>query len=367
MFSKRSKSIDTSGIRRMFELGASLKDPINLSIGQPAFDALPEMREAAVAAINDRKSGYTVTEGIAPLRTEILKHHEARDQISLKDYDVLVTAGVSGAFLLSYFALLDPSQEILIPDPFFGMYRDLARLVSATPVSYDTYPTFRISVERLESLVTPQTKAIVVNTPANPTGVALTQDEVDEIIDFAKRHDLWVLFDEIYSLFTYDFKPPVCFNGYEKVILLNGFSKSHGVPGWRLGYVIASKDVIAELKKVQQYTIVCAPSVLQWSAVKGISLGLDPIVKDYQKKRDIIYDALKDSFEVVRPEGAFYIFPKAPAQNAQEFAMKCLKHNLLVVPGNVFSARDTHFRISFSVPDEVLYRGIEVLGDILKN
>lgn len=356
-FSDRVGAVDTSGIRRAFELGARLKDPINLSIGVPAFDAFDSMKRGVEEALRVGKSGYTLTQGIAPLCGKIL---ESRAPVG-SDLDVIVTAGVSGAFSLAYMAILDPGDEVLIPDPFFGMYRDLARLVNAVPIFYDTYPSFHLPLEQIEASITSKTRMIVVNSPGNPTGIALTAAELGRVLEIAARHDLWVLYDEIYSLFTYDYPHIDLLGQYDKLIVVNGFSKSHGAPGWRLGYALASRDLIAEMRKIQQYTFVCAPSVLQWGAVEGLDIDLEPTRQDYKRKRDIIVDGLSDHYVFERPTGAFYLFGQAPGGSGEKFFERCVQHNLIIVPGHVFSRRDTHFRLSFSVAESELERGVKVL------
>ena len=366
MISKRARSIDTSGIRRFFELGAAMNDPINLSIGQPAFDAFPAAREAAIEAIDSRRSGYTVTQGIEPLRTKLLERYLAPRGLSADDYDSIVTVGVSGGFLLSYMVTLDPGDEVLIPDPFFGLYRDLAKLLHAEPVCYNTYPDFRISLGELESLITEKTRAIVVNTPGNPTGAILDEAQIQGVVEIARRRNLWVLYDEIYSSYSYDAPHVDILGRYENTIVLSGASKSLGMPGWRIGWIIAPKFAVQEMRKIQQYTFVCAPSICQWGALGALDEPFDPILAEYRKKRDFIYNALKDQFEVVKPGGAFYIFPRAPGGNAEQFVSRCVAEQLLVVPGSVFSRQDTHFRISFSAPQRDLDRGVEVLRKLAR-
>lgn len=363
--SQRAQSIDSSGIRRIFELGASLKDPVNLSIGIPDFDAFPEIKSSAKAAIDGGKNSYTVTQGIPELRSAVRLRHNLTATRSgsagTDELDVLITSGVSGGLFLSYAVLLDPGDEILIPDPYFGMYRDLARMLSATPVCYDCYPKFALPIETIERLVTPRTKAILVNSPANPTGYAVTESELIAIIDICRSNDLWLIYDEIYELFCYDQPHVRCIGKYEKAIVLNGFSKSHGVPGWRLGYAIAPGKVIQQMAKLQQYSFVCAPSITQWGITSGVLLDLSSVTDEYRRKRDFIYQALLPKYEVEKPGGAFYVFAPAPGGKSSTFIERCIAHNLLVVGGDVFSSKDSHFRLSFSAPMEKLERGAEIL------
>lgn len=365
VISHRAQQVDSSGIRRVFDLAATLKDPVNLSIGQPDFDAFEQVKHGAKRAIDQGHNRYTLTQGLTELRVKLLNRIGLGPDCRAQGVDLFITSGVSGGLLLSYFALLDPGDEILIPDPFFCMYRDLALLLNAVPTYYDTYADFCPSVDRIEEALTSKTKAILINTPANPTGYAWTEQEIESVIDLARQKGLWIIYDEIYELFSYD-KPHVSiFGKYEKTIVLNGFSKSHGVPGWRVGYAVGPVEVIDQMLKIQQYSFVCAPSIAQWGLVDGLDTEVNEIVTAYRKKRDFIADALQDKFSLVRPGGAFYLFPEAPGGSGQEFVERCITNSLLVVPGHVFSRRDTHFRISFASPMKELERGVEILRRLI--
>jgi aspartate aminotransferase/aminotransferase len=181
----------------------------------------------------------------------------------------------------------------------------------------------------------------------------------------ARKHDLFLLYDEIYDAFCYDGAHAQCTSNYEKIIRLNGFSKSAGVPGWRLGWVVGPREVLAHMTKIQQYTIVCANSPGQWAMLEALDADFTPLLQEYRRKRDFIVEALGDSYEFVTPGGAFYVFPKAPGGSGQKFVERCIEKNLLLVPGKVFSRLDTHFRISFSAPMEVLEKGAEVLRSLV--
>lgn len=359
MISKRARSVDASGIRRVFDLAAKLKDPVNLSIGQPDFDAFEEVREGAHRAIEERRNSYTQTQGIAELREALAAKYGVASDPSKT---VFLTSGVSGGLMLSYLVTLDPGDEIMIPDPYFVMYRDLTFMVSGVPRFYDTYPDFKITRESLERAYSPRVKAMVVCSPSNPTGHAIDQTELDAVVAFAKEKDIWLIYDEIYEQFSYGQSHLRPLAIYPKTILLNGFSKSHGITGWRVGFAIAPTEVGQEMLKLQQYTYVCAPSMAQWGVLAGLNVDFTEILKSYRAKRDFMYEALKDRFNIVKPEGAFYLFPEAPGGSGQKFVERCIEQGLLVVPGNVFSQRDTHFRISFAASERNLERGAEILN-----
>jgi aspartate aminotransferase len=368
--SQRALAVDASGIRKVFDLAAKLKDPINLSIGLPDFDVPEVAKQAAVEAIQSGQNRYTQTQGIAPLRERLradLSREFGRDV-----GDVLITSGVSGGLLLAILAVLDPGDEAIFLDPYFVMYKHLITMAGGKSVIVDSYPDFRFHDDRVENAITPRTKMLILNSPSNPTGVVMSEQEIRSAVDLARKHDLLILSDEIYEPFLYDinrsanqqlYSPAAV---YEKTIVLRGFSKSHAMTGWRLGYAAGPEAIIAQMTKLQQYTFVCAPSPLQYAALKALDVPMDEAVKAYRRKRDIVFDGLSRKFEVVKPEGAFYIFPKAPkGASASEFVARAIDKNVLIIPGNVFSERDTHFRISYATTDEKLAQGCEILNSLV--
>ena len=365
MFSNRVKKINSSGIRKVFHLAEQLKDPINLSIGQPDFAAEAALIESAALSMERGTNSYTATQGIEPLRELVKADYEFTENDSR---DVIITSGVCGGLALSYSILLDVADEVLIPEPFFCLYRDLAYLFDASPVYYNTYPDFSLKEEELERAYSKRTKALVLNSPANPTGYCLSEEELKIAVDFCKLHDIWLIYDEIYRDFCYDSKHVSPGTSYEKTIILNGFSKSHSVTGWRVGYAIAPKEAVSQMAKVQQYTFVCAPAPFQ-KALSELKNTINVFAKDlYRKKRDFICCSLSESLEFVEPGGAFYLFAQAPSGlSAEEFCVRAAEKNLLLVPGgDVFSARDSHFRLSFAATEDVLERGAVVINQLCK-
>ncbi len=363
MFADRISDLDSSGIRKVFDLAQKLKNPVNLSIGQPDFDVPAELRKVAIDAIEDGFNSYTPTQGIPELHTAI------RSQL-LKKYNynpdkVLVTSGVSGALLLCLQCLVQSGDEVLIPDPYFVMYKHLTNLCQAKPVYVDTYPDLTITAEKLEPYITSKTKLLFLNTPSNPCGIVLEANNLKEIASLAKKHNIIIITDEIYDEFLYDQKPVSIAQYYDNVILLNGFSKSVAMTGWRVGYATGPEAIIEKMTMLQQYSFVCAPSFAQKAAVKAIERGSENERQIYRGKRDRIYNGLKDVFDVVKPGGAFYIFPKVPDSSASDFVERAIENNLLIIPGSVFSEQDTHFRISYAAADVVIDRGIEILKSLV--
>ncbi len=361
----RTRLIDTSGIRKVFELGARLADPINLSIGQPDFPAPVEMQRAAVEAIQQGRNGYSLSQGIPPLRESLLA--EVRRELGQPDRDLLITSGTSGGLMLALLALVNPGEEVIVFDPYFVMYDSLALAIGARVVYVDTYPDFRIDLNKVESAISSRTKLIVFNSPANPTGGVPSDVEVQGLAELAQRKGVVLLSDEIYRAFCYDrpFVSPARFNPHTLVI--DGMSKSHGVPGWRLGFAHGPAPIIREMLKLQQYSFVCAPHPLQWGGLAGLKADLRCHIDAYRSKRDRLVAALRDDYELVVPGGAFYLFPKTPWGTAEEFVHEAIdRHQLLIIPGNVFSRKDTHFRISYAAADATIDRGIEALRKLAR-
>ena len=276
---------------------------------------------------------------------------------------VLVTSGVSGGLFLALLALVDDGDEVIIPDPYFVMYKHLVALFGGTPVYLDTYASgFGLDPIALERLITPKTKLLLLNSPANPTGRILSKSELQAVAAVCARHHLLVVSDEIYRHFSY---VPMTSMGeiYADTLVLVGHSKSFGMTGWRLGYACGPAEVVQAMTKVQQYSFVCAPSITQYAALACPDVDLHPYIDTYRAKRDLMVGILGQHFELAPPDGAFYLWAKAPAGwTGSAFVSHCIANNLLVIPGNVFSERDTHFRICYTVPDAKLKQGAELLG-----
>jgi aspartate aminotransferase/aminotransferase len=360
IIAQRALDIDASGIRKVFDLGAKLKDPINLSIGQPDFDVPDSIKENAIAAIRAGKNRYTPTQGIAELIEPIRAKITA--QTHWTDPGILILSGTSSGLVLVMLATLNPGDEVLFLDPYFVMYKHLPRLCGAAPVPVDTYPDFRLHPERIEAAITPRTKMLIICSPSNPTGITLTAEEIAIAAAIARRHNLLVVSDEIYDAFNYGPHHSIAPLLPDQCVLLKGYSKTYGMTGWRLGYAAGPRAIIDQMTKLQQYTFVCAPSMVQYAALGADEINMQPYIDAYRKKRDKVVSGLQDIFEINQPGGAFYVFPKVPAgQNATEFVHRAIDNNVLIIPGNVFSGRDTHFRLSYATTDQKLDQGITIL------
>jgi aspartate aminotransferase/aminotransferase len=363
--SDRADSFDSSGIRRVFDLAAKLKDPINLSIGQPDFDVPNEVKKAAIEAIESGKNAYSPTQGIGALR-ERLQRQVGEQYPDHGDRDVFVSSGTSGGLMLAMLSMINPGDEVIYLDPFFVMYPALVQMCGGVPVPVDSYPDFRLDPEKIEAAITPRTKMILLNSPANPTGVTAAAADLKQVAELAAEKNIALVSDEIYSNFHYDdeFVSPAIYN--DQTIVIDGFSKSHAMTGWRVGYVHGPTEVMAAMLKLQQYSFVCAPQPAQWGAIRAMEVNLDGYLEDYRRKRDLVVEGLCDYYEIVKPGGAFYVFPKAPVASGAAFVEEAISRGLLIIPGNIFSHRDSHFRISFAAPDETLRRGIGLLRELAK-
>lgn len=364
MLADRMNRIEPSGIRRIFELMATMENPINFSIGQAHYDPPPELVEAACKAMRDGHNRYTVTQGLPELNEKILADVAAR--WGRRPEASLVTSGVSGGILLAFMALLDPGDEVLLPDPNFTMYPVLANVCAAEVRFYDLYPDFRIDTGKFDELVTDKTKIIFLNSPSNPTGGVLGKDEIQAVVNAAERVGAYVISDEIYDGFVYDddYHSPVSM--MDRVIQLSGYSKTFGVPGWRIGYATGPRQVLDAMKTLQQFSYVCAPAPFQHAVLDAaFDLDMSSYREEYRQKRDMLVRDLHPAYKLVPPGGSFYAFPSIPGGGDESaFMESVLGRNVLVVPGSAFSRRATHFRLSFAVADDELRRGILELNKV---
>ena len=385
MLSDRAKAMDVSGIRRVFELGATLDDPINLSIGQPDFDVPRPIREAAINAIDAGHNGYSLTQGTQELRMRCARHLVEDlgwpDDTGKRGADAqcMVVAGTSAALFLAMQAVLNEGDEIIIPDPYFVAYPNMASFASAVPVCCDTYPDLRMTAQRVEPLITERTKAVLHVSPSNPAGVVATEDECRDLLELCRSKGGLLISDEIYDEFTFDPhridtpsgrkcpSPGRFERAHEDVLVVRGFGKTYACTGWRMGYTAGPAPLIAEMSKMQQYSWVCAPTPFQHGCIEAFECDMSSNVNAYEKRAKMVRDALP-MCETPTPGGAFYAFVKIPERlnmTGTELFEKGVERNLLIIPGGVFSKRDTHFRISFATAEDRLREGLAILADLL--
>lgn len=359
------RTLGSSGIRRAFDLSASMKDPINFSIGQPDFPVPDVVKEAITRAVRENRNGYTPTRGLAELRERLTA--KLKKEFDWNP-DLFITSGVSGGLVLSLFACINPGDEVIFADPYFVSYPQLVKLARGTSVAVESYGRdFQLDPDRLAAAITPRSKMILLNSPSNPTGIVFREETIKAVAELARKHDLLIVSDEIYEPLCYDGRAvsPAKF-APERTVIIRGFGKSHAMTGLRIAYIAGPGEVITEMAKVQQYTYVCSPHPVQYGALAALDVDMSPQVDAYRAKRDLICKELGETFEFVRPSGGFYVFPKAPRRFATgtAFCEEALKREVIIIGGEVFSRRDTHFRISYAVPDEKIKAGCKILREL---
>jgi aspartate/methionine/tyrosine aminotransferase len=363
VISQRANLIDASGIRKVFALAEKLKDPVNFSIGQPDFDVPEELKKEAIAAIRAGANKYSQTAGDSALIGKIAGRMKA--EFGWGEPAVMVTSGVSGGLQLLFMAVINPGDEVIIPDPYFVIYKHIINMLGGTCVFVDSYPNFELPVEGIKRAISNRTKMIIVNSPCNPTGAVYSAESLKELAEIVAKKNIVILSDEIYEKFCYEYKQCPSIAKYsEDVVVLHGFSKSYGMTGWRVGYAAAPaklKAVIDAMAKIQQYTFVCAPTPFQKAAMAAMDYDVSELVASYRRKRNLLCEGLKGKFEFVLPGGSFYLFVKSPGGSGTAFVERAIENNVLVIPGKVFSEKDTHFRISYATSDEKIAKGVEIL------
>ncbi len=355
----RMHHIDASGIRRIFDLAAGLDKKTDLSIGQPHFPTPEPVRRALATAVEDGHNGYSPSPGIAPLRQALQQRIDER--FGHDDRRVMVTSGTGGGLMLAICSLVDPGDEVIIFDPCFVMYQHLITLAGGTAIRVDTYPDFQVDIQRVRSAITPRTKAILYNSPGNPTGAVGDPTTIAALARLAADHRIVLISDEIYSHFCYDgpFHSPAADN--DQVLVTDGFSKSHSMTGWRLGFTHGPAAIIEQMVTLQQFTFVCAPHPVQWAGLAALEVDVSEHVDDYRRKRNRLVERLAPHFRIGGGAGAFYLFLQSPRGTGSDFVERAIRRGLLIIPGNVFSDRDTHIRVSFAVDDETLETGADLL------
>ena len=362
------EELPKSGIRKFFDIVAQSKDVISLGVGEPDFDTPWHISKAAVLCLENGGTHYTSNLGTPRLRQAIARYLERRFAAKYSwENEILATVGVSEAIDLSIRALCSPGDEVLYHEPCFVSYAATIRLAHAVPVAVETRAEdgFALSVEALERKVSPKTKALLVNFPCNPTGATLDSAQMEEILRFCERHDLVLLSDEVYGELNYevpsgpdDTLPSfAAFPGYrDRVVLLNGFSKSWAMTGYRLGYACGAPDIIDAMMKIHQYGIMSAPTLAQAAGVEAMDFGDKDVSRmrlEYRERRDWLVAALNGlGLDTAMPKGAFYAFPdiRTTGMSSEEFAMRLLKeHGVACVPGGAFGAcGEGYVRMSYA-------------------
>jgi len=347
--SQRSNRISPSGIRKFFDLLSSMDDVISLGVGEPDYATPWHIREAAIQSLEKGYTMYTSNLGMPELRQELSRHLEASYELNYSpENELLVTVGVSEGLDLAMRAILDPGDEVIMPDPCYVAYTASVILAEGVPVMVPTTQEndFEISAADIEARISSRTRAILIGYPANPTGAVMSREKLEQLAEVARRHRLLVVSDEIYAKLVYNTEH-TCVASLpemkEYTILLGGFSKAYAMTGWRVGYAAANREITAAMTKIHQYAMMCAPTMAQVAAIEALREGessVTEMVEDYNRRRRVIVKGLNDiGLTCFEPRGAFYAFPsiKSTGLSSEEFAEKLLlEEKVAVVPGSAF-------------------------------
>ena len=371
--------IKPSGIRKFFDIVTEMKDAISLGVGEPDFDTPWHIRDEGIYSLEKGRTFYTSNSGLKDLKQEICNYIKRSQNVDYNaETDVLVTVGGSEAIDIGFRAMINPGDEVLIPQPSYVSYEPCAILAGAKPVIIDLKPEneFRLTAEELENSITDKTKILVLPFPNNPTGSIMEREDLEKIAKVIIEKDIFVMSDEIYSELTYKDKhiSIVSIPGMkERTLLINGFSKAYAMTGWRLGYACGPKEIIKQMTKIHQYAIMCAPTTSQYAAIEALKNG-DNDVKEmrtaYNQRRRFLMNAFKEmGLECFEPYGAFYVFPciKEFGMTSEEFATRFLREEkVATVPGTAFGDSGEGFlRISYAYSLETLKIAMERLKNFV--
>lgn len=374
--SKKIVGIEPSGIRKFFDVVSEMPDAISLGVGEPDFDTPWRIREEGIYSLERGRTFYTSNAGLKDLKSEISRYLKRKIDVSYDaDKEIIVTVGGSEGIDIAFRAMLDPGDEVLIPQPSYVSYLPCAVLADGRPVPIPLQEKneFRLTKDELEAAITPKTKILVLPFPNNPTGAVMTREDLEPIAEVVKKHDIFVLSDEIYSELTYKDKHVsiASLPGMkERTLVINGFSKSFAMTGWRLGYVCAPREIAEQMLKIHQYAILCAPTNSQYAAIEGLRHCEDEVQEMRtaynQRRRFLMHEFKRMQLDCFEPYGAFYVFPNIQefGMSSEEFATRLLEEEkVAVVPGSAFGESGEGFiRVSYAYSLEDLKEAIGRLG-----
>ncbi len=376
LLNKTVKDIPPSGIRKFFDLAESMDDVISLGVGEPDFATPWAIREAGIYSLEKGRTFYTANAGLTELREEICNYTRRKYNVSYEANEVVVTVGGSEAIDLMLRALVNPGDEVIIPEPSFVCYKQIARLVGGVPVIIETLEKdeFRLTPEQLKAAITPKTKVLILPFPNNPTGGVMHKSDLEAIADVLKGTDIMVLTDEIYAELHYGEEAHTCFAAIdgmkERTIVVNGFSKAFAMTGWRLGYAMGPAEIIGPMTKIHQYGIMSSPTTSQFAAIEALKSCDDDVEamrSEYNYRRRYIVDGFrKMGFSCFEPLGAFYVFPciKSTGMTSEEFCEKLLEEEKVAcVPGNAFGeSGEGYIRCSYAYSIDSIEQALERIG-----
>ncbi|MDL2261148.1 pyridoxal phosphate-dependent aminotransferase [Methanimicrococcus sp. OttesenSCG-928-J09] len=365
-FSTGVSNINISGIRKLFE--AAGPNAINLGIGQPDFDTPANIKAAAIQAIEDGFTGYTAGLGIPELRNAISDKFKRENNFEVSPDQIMVTSGASEALYITTAALVSPGDEVLIPNPGFLAYKSIVNMLNGKDVSVKMKEDLTVDPNDVLEKITPKTKALILNSPGNPTGAVSSKEDIKAIADIATDKNITIISDEVYEYFIYEgtHTSPAQFT--DNVVTVNAFSKSYSMTGWRVGYLAANSDYVGQILKVHQYLQACASSIGQKAALEAITGPQESVTimrNEFKKRRDFLVKGLHDiGINCVTPQGAFYAFPEV--KNCDEAAANLLKNDVVVTPGTAFGENGKdHIRISYASSMENIEKALEIMGKVL--
>mgnify|MGYP000991735264 CR=1 FL=1 len=381
LLSNTTKDIPPSGIRKFFDIVSEMKDAISLGVGEPDFDTPWHIREEGIYSLEKGKTVYTSNAGLIELRKEIANYLYRRFRL---DYDplkeILVTVGGSEGIDLAFRALLNPGDEVLVPEPSFVSYKPCTVMAGGVPVTIPLKAEneFKLTRAELEAHITPKTKLLVLSFPNNPTGAKMTKRDLEDLTDLIIKHDLFVISDEIYAELTYGEEEHVSIASLpdmkERTLVLNGFSKAYAMTGWRMGYAAGPAPLIALMTKIHQYAIMCAPTISQYAAIQAAKNGDEDVQRmkvAYDQRRRVMVKGFRDmGLDCFEPLGAFYVFPsiQKTGMTSEEFATQLLyQQKVAVVPGTAFGDSGEGFiRCSYAYSVDAIKVALERIESFVK-
>lgn len=380
MLNKRVQAIKPSGIRKFFDIAATMEGVVSLGIGEPDFPTPANILEAGVRSMREQGTSYTANVGLLELRQAISRYLNRSFELEYDpEREILVTVGASEAVDIALRAVVSPGDEVLVPEPTYVSYGPAAILAGGTAVAVPTYEkdNFRLTAEVIKQKITPRTKAVVFCYPNNPTGAVMEEQDLREIAEVLRQHDILVISDEVYAELVYGIKhtsiaslPGMA----ERTLVISGFSKAFSMTGWRLGYACGPRDLIDAMKKIHQYVIMCAPTMAQWAAIEALENGWTPVremVVEYDQRREVIVNGFRAmGLSCFEPRGAFYCFPRISdlGLSSDDFATKLLEaEKVAVVPGSAFGASGEGFiRCSYAYSIEDIEEALRRIESFLK-
>ncbi len=372
MINEKVRRMELSGIRKMFEMAT--EDTINLGLGQPDFNPPEDVVDHYRKAMLDGYNGYGSSYGLPALREEIARH-QSKYRSDITSDNVMVNVGATQALRIVMESTVCRGDEVLYPEPGFVLYSPQTRIAGAKPVPYPVLQRddFIPSVDKLEELRTPDTKAIIVNSPGNPTGGVITKKAVKEITEWAVDNDILIISDEVYEMMVYDGDHISFLGDHDNVIAINSFSKTFAMTGWRIGFMVTRSDWIKEIGKLHYYTVACPPTPPQHAILYALKERIDfveEMTRTFKKRRDVIVSRLNDinGFDCLTPKGAFYVFPTIDLNiSSDKFAFMLLEKGVLATPGNAFgSVGEGHIRFSYANSTKNIHRAMDILEDTVE-